>query len=86
MQIKLPTVVVWNGPTLIHIALMRIQCGRMQSALFRIKIRMSTGFIHITLLCPNVLVGLIFLYMLTETMHFIMRFVRLRVDGYYNLD
>ena len=36
MRIKLPTVAVWNGPALIHITLMRIQCGRMQHALLRI--------------------------------------------------
>ena len=35
-EIKLPAVVVWNGPALIRITLMRIQCGRMQHALLRI--------------------------------------------------
>ena len=33
---KLPTVAVWNGPTLIRITLIRIQCGRMQHALLHI--------------------------------------------------
>ena len=27
MQIKLPTVAVWNDPALIRITVMRIQCG-----------------------------------------------------------
>ena len=36
MRITLPTVAVCNGPALIRITLMRIQCGRMQHALLRI--------------------------------------------------
>ena len=39
MRIKLPMVAVWNGPALIRITLMRIQCGRMQHALLRIIMR-----------------------------------------------
>ena len=39
MRIKLPMVAVWNGPALIRIALMRIQCGRMQRSLLRIIMR-----------------------------------------------
>ena len=39
MRIKLPMVAVWNGPALIRITLMRIQCGRMQRALLRIIMR-----------------------------------------------
>ena len=39
MRIKLPTVAVCNGPALIRITLMRIQCGRMQRALLRIIMR-----------------------------------------------
>ena len=35
MRIKLPMVAVWNGPALIRITPMRIQCGRMQHALLR---------------------------------------------------
>ena len=30
MRIKLPAVAVWNGPALIRISLMHIQCGQMQ--------------------------------------------------------
>ena len=48
MRIKLPMVVVWNGPALIRITLMRIQCGQMQCTLLRIIMRivglMWTGF------------------------------------------
>ena len=39
MQIELPTVAVWNGPALMRITLMCVQCGRMQLALFRIIMR-----------------------------------------------
>ena len=36
MRIKLPTVAVWNGPALIRITRMHIQCGRIQHELLRI--------------------------------------------------
>ena len=36
MRIKLTMVAVFNGPTLIRITLIRIQCGWMQRALLRI--------------------------------------------------
>ena len=39
MQIKLPTVAVGNGPALLCITLMYIQCGWMQHALLRIIMR-----------------------------------------------
>ena len=41
---KLPTVAVWNGPALIRITLMRIQCGQMQRALLCIIMRCGQAF------------------------------------------
>ena len=44
-------VVVWNGPALIRITLMRIQCGRMQRALLRIIMRI-VGLVWIAFKSP----------------------------------
>ena len=48
--IKLPTVVVWNGPALIRITLMCIQCGWMQRALLHIIMRII-GLVWTGLYC-----------------------------------